>query len=58
MGIVGALLDKIDLIQYNFTQSNNKDRKMSVYDYSVYDAKGNEVKLSDYKGKVLMIRIV
>ncbi len=28
---------------------------MNVYDYSVYDAKGNEVKLSDYKGKVLMI---
>lgn len=28
---------------------------MSVYDYSVTDAKGGEVKLSDYKGKVLMI---
>ncbi len=28
---------------------------MGVYDYSVLDAKGNEVKLSDYKGKVLMI---
>ncbi len=28
---------------------------MSVYDYSVTDAKGNEVKLSDYKGKVLLI---
>lgn len=28
---------------------------MGVYDYSVLDAKGGEVKLSDYKGKVLMI---
>ena len=28
---------------------------MGVYDYSVLDAKGGEVKLSDYKGKVMMI---
>ncbi len=28
---------------------------MSVYDYSVTDAMGGEVKLSDYRGKVLMI---
>ena len=27
----------------------------SIYDYSVPDTKGNEVALSDYKGKVMMI---
>ncbi|MCI1722431.1 MAG: glutathione peroxidase [Lachnospiraceae bacterium] len=28
---------------------------MSVYDYSVKDAKGNDVSLKDYEGKVLLI---
>ena len=28
---------------------------MSIYDYKVKDAKGNEVSLEDYKGKVLLI---
>lgn len=28
---------------------------MSVYDYTMRDAKGNEVNLADYKGKVLLI---
>ncbi len=28
---------------------------MSIYDYKVLDAKGNEVDLADYRGKVLLI---
>ncbi len=28
---------------------------MSIYDYKVTDAKGNEIEMSDYKGKVLLI---
>ncbi len=28
---------------------------MNVYDFTVKDNKGNEVSLSDYKGKVLLI---
>lgn len=28
---------------------------MSVYDFTMKDAKGNDVRLSDYKGKVLLI---
>ena len=28
---------------------------MSVYDFTVKDNKGNDVSLSDYKGKVLLI---
>lgn len=28
---------------------------MSIYDYKVYDAKGNEVSLADFKGKVIMV---
>jgi glutathione peroxidase len=28
---------------------------MSIYDFSVKDAKGNEVNLSDYRGKVLLV---
>lgn len=28
---------------------------MKIYDFTVKDAKGNDVKLSDYKGKVLLI---
>ena len=28
---------------------------MSIYDYKVKDAKGNEVDLADYKGKVLLV---
>ncbi|MBR0028332.1 MAG: glutathione peroxidase, partial [Clostridia bacterium] len=27
----------------------------NFYDYSVMDAKGNEVKMSDFKGKVVLI---
>lgn len=28
---------------------------MSIYEYSVFDSKGNEISLSDFKGKVVMI---
>lgn len=28
---------------------------MSIYDYTVKDAEGNDVKMSDYRGKVLLI---
>ena len=30
-------------------------KEMSVYDFTVKDRKGNEVKLSEYAGKVLLI---
>ena len=28
---------------------------MDIYDFTVKDSKGNDVSLSDYKGKVLLI---
>ncbi len=28
---------------------------MSIYDYTVKDAEGNDVSLNEYKGKVLLI---
>jgi|GEM_PF-2576730 len=28
---------------------------MNIYDYSVQDAQGNDVPLSNYKGKVILI---
>ena len=28
---------------------------MSIYEYSVFDSKGNEISLADFKGKVIMI---
>jgi len=30
-------------------------KKMTIYDYSVRDAQGNDVPIKDYKGKVLLI---
>jgi len=41
----------------NFTIPNNKENKTmdNIYDITVADMNGKEVKLSDYKGKVLMI---
>ena len=30
-------------------------QKMSIYDYTVKDRKGNEIPLNNYKGKVLLI---
>ena len=35
-------------------QNNTKDMK-TVYDFSLNDKSGNEVSLSQYKGKVLLI---
>lgn len=41
---------------YNLIVSNQTERKeMSIYDYTVKDAEGNDVKMSDYRGKVLLI---
>ena len=28
---------------------------MTIYDYSVQDANGNDISLGDYKGKVMLI---
>ncbi|XP_047338437.1 probable glutathione peroxidase 8 [Impatiens glandulifera] len=35
--------------------SDSKEELQSVYDFSVKDGKGNDVNLSNYKGKVLLI---
>ena len=32
-----------------------EDKQMSIYDYTVRDAEGNMIELSQYKGKVLLI---
>lgn len=34
---------------------NSKRGTMTVYDFTLLDAKGNEINLSKYKGKVLLI---
>ena len=41
----------------NAQQTNNKENKImnTVYDFNLKDKKGNDVSLSEYKGKVLMI---
>lgn len=39
----------------NTHKTNEKKSMNTVYDFSLQDAKGNEVKLSKYKGKVLLI---
>lgn len=32
-----------------------KEVAMSIYDYTVKDAEGNDISLKDYEGKVLLI---
>lgn len=40
---------------YYICLTNYLDKTMTIYDYIVKDAKGNSVKMSEYKGKVLLI---
>ena len=44
------------MVYYNISRKGKGGTIMSsFYDYSVTDAKGNEVKMSDFKGKVVLI---
>ena len=36
-------------------QPVKEEKEMTIYDFTVKDRKGNDVKMSDYKGKVLLI---
>lgn len=47
-----AMLLMITIV--GMAQNNDKDMK-TVYDFSLNDKSGNEVSLSQYKGKVLLI---
>lgn len=55
-------LDKPDYIGYNSIKLNRIEQDyesevpiMNIYDFTVKDAKGNDVSLNDYRGKVLLI---
>ncbi|MCR4676218.1 MAG: VTT domain-containing protein [Sphaerochaetaceae bacterium] len=55
-GVLELLIIIASLLWVNgFTRKLGKEKKMSVYDFSVKDRKGNMVSLSDYSGKVLLI---
>jgi len=37
------------------SQTKKNDKKMDVYGFTVEDSKGEQIKLSDYKGKTLLV---
>lgn len=42
-------------IQFNKTVIRGSDVRLNIYDFKVKDIRGNDVSMSDYKGKVLLI---
>ena len=57
--IIEILLDNIYLVKYNVTKDkiiiSKEEHTMGFYDQSVMTAKGEEISMKDYEGKVVLV---